>query len=865
MNLAAILKQLENLNTELGKAEKRHAKINDASDRLAKKFKEAAASTGILKNKLESVLPPKVLKYFDMMGAKIVDTVKASSALKYKYEAYRVSLGKSIQEWSKLKEVSLQYLSIQNSLLLRQGEQDRFDSLRELHAEYHNALSRKDYDTAAQSLEIIQSRLKAEKGLGVDAYKTWQAYRHQLEVAQETELLEERTLNEYKSQRMAFRNLSAETRAWTEVVKHGADLMEKLKGTWKILLTLTGIRQVMSAWHYINSELIEANSNLKHRLNLAKANFHVDLQIGAGYKKIAAAQAALLASGQKSLALDVRRVKTVTMMNVGLGMSVEDAAQLSLYAGLTGNDFERTANALAVVVNQTNLTAKEALNLSNTIVHVQRNLGLTTKSLPEISTAMGVIESAVKAAGGQEGAVGRLIEHFSSLKGLGDAMLFGGVKGIIDPKDFQDVEKMSKMIQNTGQRIRQLTGGDPLRLAAIQPMLEKMGLTLTDARALMEMSSPENFAKIAKQIKEAQALREKNSTLEERYREQQMASGHQWEMLKNQLSAFTHLALIPLLNWITSALESVNHFLQKFSDFVSWIRTGTDGFAKSLRGVIHTLQYVVSFIAGTAFLGFIVQTGIKIVRVIRATFGLVGSILSWVGGLIRSFGSMIGRVVTTASSFIARFGRFFAAIGRGIGAAGSFLGRVFAVIGRGIGVIAARLAVVVGAIYGAIKIIQLGVEAVKLWKSKQYEKVTSKGLAEHQAEVRSKYNLPAGMDTATWLRQQNQARWQEQRINGINGTSTSTPYQPQVLPTTPKVIVLDSNNKFQTTLMSYHFNRISDKLDGLNTTVSKTGDKQIKADEKISSREMSNDRLMKENESLRTRPSTIYGIEQYAP
>jgi hypothetical protein len=60
-----------------------------------------------------------------------------------------------------------------------------------------------------------------------------------------------------------------------------------------------------------------------------------------------------------------------------------------------------------------------------------------------------------------------------------------------------------------------------------------------------------------------------------------------------------------------------------------------------------------------------------------------------------------------------------------------------------------------------------------------------------------------------------------------------------------------------------NFGKLTDEVKTLQSTVKTGAERQAKAVEKGTYMEVSLDRLHRENEALRTRPATTYGLESY--
>lgn len=856
MTLADIMKDLDGLKARLSDVQNAQRRWDKQSEKVAKRYKETLDHTTGIRGKLNDLLPSRTRKAFDDMEEKIRDSSRLASDIRQKYRDHVATIEAAKQAYNGLITAGAQYEA--SVAKLSDSQKLELKNLQSLYGRYQTAQDSGRHK-AAQKRRIEHEILMSESSKESQAAaRLWHivgnaANEHRASskavAAQGEELVKMRS-NLAKNNR--------QLKDWKTFIAGASDGLIKYKRDLIIIASLVGVKSGLNAWHEINGDLIQANSALSHRVELTKANFLVSAQIGASSKKISEVQQALLARGQKQYALDKARLKTAVSLNLGLGIAVDDVAQLALYSNLTGSSFIEIGNALAVITDETNLTSKEAAKLSLTMAQVYRNLGLSTSKLPEVTTSLSAMGGRLKELGGSEGQIDRLIERFSTMQGIGNAIMFGGTNGIVKPEDFQDVNKVMAMVQNTGKRLWDMTHGDPLRMAAFEPMLRQMGMSISDARAIMQLSTPAEMKAAAERITKMNELRKNANILEERYRNQMAASGEAWNQLKTTIMGLVHAGLVPFLDLTTKILTGLNSLLTSIGKGVKDIleaKTKTTAFFK---GVAKVAAYVFS----AAAIGMITYGAFRVVKSLLSIGsalmkltrgGLASSAVDVLKDAAKTIGSKTQAKTTggLVKAIGERFKTIGSAIGRGV--SGIFTKIPWGALGNTAKLIGSRIVAPIAAVWGAYKIGQLGLESFRLFKSKRQEKEAQAGVDAQKAELRARFNIPVGEDPYEWLKKQTIARGQ---------SMSGQPYQPTVVPKQPVAPTTPARAR-ELDVLERKFDALAKAIGEVQAAINKSADRLVKVAENGQQSSANDDRLTAENSALRTRASTVYGLEAY--
>ena len=194
-----------------------------------------------------------------------------------------------------------------------------------------------------------------------------------------------------------------------------------------------------------NQDLIEANASWKHRSELLRETLLLQTQLGIGFEQATQAARALVHYGMDAETSFGANVRLVAQMEQGLGVSVNQSAQLaSIVERQLKGSFESIAHVIAQIVDDTALAGDEAMRLANTIATAMGRLrpGLGAAGLPEVVRLVGRYESALKEVGGQAGGFQQLLTQLTTPEGMVGAGALG-----VNP-DFLATEQGVQMVMD---------------------------------------------------------------------------------------------------------------------------------------------------------------------------------------------------------------------------------------------------------------------------------------------------------------------------------------------------------------------------------------------------------------------------------
>jgi hypothetical protein len=278
------------------------------------------------------------------------------------------------------------------------------------------------------------------------------------------------------------------------------------------------------------------------------------MKTGALFHEVLEAQRALVEYGANMTDNYQETLETVLMLNKGLGMSTGLAAQLATIVQYQVNgSFERVADTLTNIVNQTALAAEEAGRMAvemGKVMSMIRGQG-GGAIMPEVLKAVAKYEDALKRIGGQAGGITELVKKMSSPEGFSMA----GVLGIASPEILLTQQGVEQMMQNLARL------GDNL-VGQTQGWQRRMGLDVLGKLFGISAEQANDFYMAAKR---AQGSIHEELSLRERYAEQ----------TKNLVSGLTTLA----------------------SRFVAVLETGLLPFIEALSGLVGWLNKAATYLA----------------------------------------------------------------------------------------------------------------------------------------------------------------------------------------------------------------------------------------------------------------------------
>lgn len=319
----------------------------------------------------------------------------------------------------------------------------------------------------------------------------------------------------------------------------------------KLLVIEAGKLWIMS--RELNQNLIEANSSYEHRYRLVYDTLSVMRETGASFDQATKISAALVRYGFDTHKNYRDVANRIQMMNEGLGMSVDLAAQLAVVSETRlETSFEAVGNSIATLVNSTSLAADEAGRLAVNLGRVMATLGpsIDATALSGVTQLVGQYESALKELGGQSGLVEQFLTRLTTTEGLAAA----GAVGAINPEFIateQGVESVLDRFADYAETfIGQASGRD--RMMRLEMLGQLFGMNAQNTQLLIETLERKNQQNI-------QAI-----TVEDRYRQQLHATSDAIGRAYNALISLVHGGMYPLI-WAASKGLSI------IADILQWI------------------------------------------------------------------------------------------------------------------------------------------------------------------------------------------------------------------------------------------------------------------------------------------------------
>jgi len=338
------------------------------------------------------------------------------------------------------------------------------------------------------------------------------------------------------------------------------------KGALKYLQVAVLQAGILATEFYaLNNALIKTNSSLEHRSKLMSAGLDVTMKTGALFHEVLEAQRALVEYGANMTDNYQETLETVLMLNKGLGMSTAVAAQLATIVQYQVNgSFERVADTLTNIVNQTALAADEAGRMSvelGKVMSMIRGQG-GGAVMPEVLKAVAKYEDALKRIGGQAGGITELVKKMSSPEGFSMA----GVLGIASPEILMTQQGVEQMMQNLARL------GDSL-VGQSQGWQRRMGLDVLGKLFGISAEQANEFYMAAKR---AQGGIQEELSLKERYAEQTKNLVSGLTTLASRFVAALETGLLPFIKWLSGLVGWLNQaatYLAQFSllkDVIKW-------------------------------------------------------------------------------------------------------------------------------------------------------------------------------------------------------------------------------------------------------------------------------------------------------
>lgn len=374
----------------------------------------------------------------------------------------------------------------------------------------------------------------------------------------------------------------------------------------------------------INESLIDANSSYAVRAKLSQQISSIQAVTGNEMADMAKAAKALTAYG-----FDIRdgfkdTLKTVVLMEEGLGVSYESSAKLAVITKRVGGNFTDIANSIARIKADTALTADEATRMAEQIGRAVMLLKPGSGTLLSQTTDyISRIAAALKELTGNGQGFVDMLASFTTEQGMMGAATLGATP------DFLASPAMTKKVtENFVKYVNQQLSGTSgfQRMATIQLLAEQFN-TSADVIA--------NADEMLKKYNETQ----KNATgLQEQWRQQTAELTKTLSKIANSFRAVIQESLLPIINtFLRPALGAV-------ADSLQWVAKHSWAVKAAGVALVGTALY-----AAVAF----VRLSAAIAKAAAASIGYE-SILSKGRGLVSKGGS--GGINVTLSSVFSKDG-----------------------------------------------------------------------------------------------------------------------------------------------------------------------------------------------------------------
>ena len=302
-----------------------------------------------------------------------------------------------------------------------------------------------------------------------------------------------------------------------------------------------------------NEALLEANAGFFRRFELMQSMARVQAQTGTAQATLVNATRSLVRFGLESKDSFEANLKTVVMLHDAVGLTTDESAHL---AAVTENyaraSFQRTADVVATLVEQTALAASEVKNLG---IELQRALGVVSPgptNLPQVVQALGGYEAALKEVSGRVGGFQKLVTNLATPEGMLQAGMLG-----VTPDMIRTKEGIDRIMDRFGNLVDRVVGNSEglNRVWRLDTVAKMMNLSREEVN---EMS-------LALQRHRTQAIQE--TTLQDLYTEQVRNLNQGVSRLVTGLSAVLQMGLYPFVAVLSYVINGVASIIQKLTEF----------------------------------------------------------------------------------------------------------------------------------------------------------------------------------------------------------------------------------------------------------------------------------------------------------
>lgn len=374
----------------------------------------------------------------------------------------------------------------------------------------------------------------------------------------------------------------------------------------------------------INEQLIHTSAEYSNRRRLATEIAQIQAATGNEMQDMAKAGAALANYGFDLRSDFQSTLKTVVLLEEGLGVSNETSAQMAVAVKRIGGDFDRVANTLARIKADTALSADEAARFATQISKAVMMLKPGSGSLVDQTTDyISRVAAALKELTGDGKGFVDMLSSFTTEAGMMGAATLGATP------DFLASPAQTKMVTERFVKYvnQQLSGTSGFqRMATIQLLSEQFNTTADVIANADEM------------LKKYNETKRNETTLEKEWRMQTSELGKTLSKMYNSMAAVIQETLLPVIRHLNPVLETLTKGLQWVTKSGYALYLGVGLLAASAIGAAITIHRLTAAITKMAI-----------------TSGLMSNVVGGVPGKLGSFKTAISSFFDiTRSPLLAR-------------------------------------------------------------------------------------------------------------------------------------------------------------------------------------------------------------------
>jgi hypothetical protein len=398
-------------------------------------------------------------------------------------------------------------------------------------------------------------------------------------------------------------------------------------------MVVKGAKAMLEANLAFQQGVADTNVSLEARFDLFDKTLRVQQRTAASTQEMFAAVKALRGQG-----LNVRKnfeeiLESTIKMQQGLGISVENAAQLqrTFEVGLN-TSVKSTLDAITDITTHTGLAADEAARYANEIgraMRIFRGASIDIKPILQLTAAM-------KDVGGDAEEIVKMFNEMATA-GTPEAQRLRGIARVTSLQQLREPGGADKAFENIGGFIRSIVTADKDTVAytfQLEQASRILHTTTTNVSLLNDM------------LDKSKEPLDENTKLQQHWRDQMDISGAYLSKLTEALKALAKEAVLPLLQNV------VTPTIQRLTDFVNWLREHDSAVP------IATSAIIVATAITVGSLGAITKSLYKL-----AASAVAAELATRSGGgiavILKSLSGLLTKLAT-AGGIIGIFGRIFA-------------------------------------------------------------------------------------------------------------------------------------------------------------------------------------------------------------